>query len=180
MALLLPMIILLPDGSLMADTPSFTIDLEYESEQVYIPGDWNTIDTYNQTYSFDWGETFSSRLTVDLGFELRFEDILRSLDVDEKTVEPSLDLSLKSLVWDLSLVAQDTIDYTNEFNTPRKDVIEFGVDLNFVPFYLPTFKIESQRTLDIQDNMLFIEKSCKLYYLPLPLKVAENYVHRLL
>jgi hypothetical protein len=90
---------------------------------------------------------------VDLDFELQFEDVLRSLDVDEKTVEPSLDLFIKSYVWDLSLVAQDTIDYSNEFNVERKDAIEFGVELNLFPFYLPTLDVESQRLLDTQENL---------------------------
>jgi len=153
MALLLPMIILLPERPLMADSPSFSVDNTFEREQEYIPGDWNTIDTYTQEYSFNWTETFSARLDVDLTFELQLEDVIRSLDVDEKTVEPSLDLSFRSLVWDLSLLAQDTIDYTNEFNTPRKDSIEYGLELNLFPFYLPALSIESQRILDNQDNL---------------------------
>jgi len=137
----------------MADTPTFTIDNTFEREQEYIPGDWNTIDTITQEYSFNWAETYSARLDVDLTFEVQFEDIIRSLDVDEKTVEPSLDLSFRALTWDLTLTALDTIDYTNEFNTARRDVLEFDIELNLFPFYLPTFTIESQRILDTQDNL---------------------------
>ena len=152
-ALLLPMIIMLPDGSLMADSPSFSINNDIEREQTYIPGDWNTVDTITQQYSFNWSETYSSRLALDLGFELQFEDILRSLDVDEKTVEPSLELDIKSLIWDLSFVARDTIDFTNEYNVGRKDALEFGVELNLFPYYLPTLQIEKQRLIDIQENL---------------------------
>jgi len=153
MTLLLPMIIILPERPLMADSPSFNIDNTFEREQEYIPGDWNTTDTYTQEYSFNWSETFSARLEVDLNFELQLEDIIRSLDVDEKTLEPSLDLSFRSLVWDLSLLAKDTIDFTNEFNTPRKDSLEYGLELNLFPFYLPALSIELQRILDMQDNL---------------------------
>ena len=152
-AVFLTMIILLPDGSLMADVPRFSIDNSFEREQEYIPGDWNIVDTYNQTYTLDWGETYSSRLAVDMTFELEMEDIIRSLDVDEKHVTPSFELDLTGLVWDLNLFVQDTIEDSNEFNTPRKDALEFGLDLELYPLYLPPLKAQLQRLIDTQENL---------------------------
>jgi hypothetical protein len=144
---------MLPDGALMADSPTFSIYNEFEREQTYIPGDWNTVDTITQEYSLNWSETYSSRLALDIDFELQFEDVLRSLDVDQKTVEPSLDLNIKSLIWDLSLVALDTIDFTNEFNVKRKDALEYGAELDLFPYYLPTLQVKSQRLIDTQENL---------------------------
>ncbi|MDF1526273.1 MAG: hypothetical protein P1S59_08405 [bacterium] len=137
----------------MADAPSFSIDNSFESEQTYIPGDWNVVDTYNQVYTLDWAETYSSRLAVQVTFDLEMEDIIRSLDVDEKHVTPSFELDLTGLVWDLNFLVQDTIDYSNEFNTPRKDALEFGLDLDLSPLYLPPLKAQLQRLVDTQDNL---------------------------
>ena len=137
----------------MADVPRFSIDNSFESEQEYIPGDWNIVDTYNQTYTLDWGETYSSRLAVDMTFELEMEDIIRSLDVDEKRVTPSFELDLTGLVWDLNFFVQDTMEDSNEFNTPRKDALEFGLDLDLDPLYLPPLKAQLQRLIDTQDNL---------------------------
>ena len=152
-AVFLTMIILLPDGSLMADVPGFYIDNSFEREQEYIPGDWNIVDTYNQTYTLDWGETYSNRLAVDMTFELEMEDIIRSLDVDEKHVTPSFELDLTGLIWDLNFLVQDTIEDSNEFNTPRKDALEFGLDLELYPLYLPPLKAQLQRLIDTQENL---------------------------
>jgi len=152
-AVFLTMIILLPDGSLMADVPGFYIDNSFEREQEYIPGDWNIVDTYNQTYTLDWQETFSSRLAMGMTFKLEMEDIIKSLDVDEKHITPSFELDLISLVWNLNFLVQNTIDDSNEFNTPRKDALEFGLDLDLVPVYLPPLKAQLQRLIDIQENL---------------------------
>jgi len=147
------MIILLPDGSLMADVPGFSIDNSFEREQEYIPGDWNIVDTYNQVYTLDWQETYSSRLAVQMTFQLEMKDIIRSFDVDEKQLTPSFELDLSSLVWNLNFLVQDTIDLSNEFNMPRKDALEFGLDLGLSPLYLPPLKVQLQRLIDTQENL---------------------------
>jgi len=152
-AVLLTMIILLPDGSLMADVPGFSIDNSFEREQEYIPGDWNIVDTYNQVYTLDWQETYSSRLAVQMTFQLEMKDIIRSFDVDEKQLTPSFELDLSSLVWNLNFLVQDTIDLSNEFNMPRKDALEFGLDLGLSPLYLPPLKVQLQRLIDTQENL---------------------------
>jgi len=152
-AILLPMIIMIPDGFLMADAPGFSIDNSFEREQEYIPGGWNTVDTYNQSYTLDWQETYSSRLAVQMTFELEMEDIIRSLDVDDKHITPSFELDLTSLVWNLNFLVQDTIDYSNEFNMPRKDALEFGLDFDLSPLYLPPIKTQLQRLIDTQENL---------------------------
>ncbi len=152
-AILIPMIIMIPDGSLMADTPFFSIDNSFVSEQEYIPGGWNVVDTYNQLYTLDWQETYSSRLAVGVTFDLEMEDIHRSQDVDEKRVTPSFELDLASLVWNLNFLVQDTMDYSNEFNTPRKDAVEYGLDLDLFPFYLPELHVQFQRLIDTQENL---------------------------
>ncbi len=152
-AVLLTMIILLPDGSLMADAPGFSIDNSFEREQEYIPGGWNIVDTYNQVYTLDWQETYSSRLAVQMTFQLEMEDIIRSFDVDEKQLTPSFELDLSSLIWNLNFLVQDTIDLSNEFNMPRKDALEFGLDLGLSPLYLPPLKVQLQRLIDTQENL---------------------------
>lgn len=152
-AVLLTMIILLPDGSLMADAPGFSIDNSFERDQEYIPGGWNIVDTYNQVYTLDWQETYSSRLAVQMTFQLEMEDIIRSFDVDEKQLTPSFELDLSSLIWNLNFLVQDTIDLSNEFNMPRKDALEFGLDLGLSPLYLPPLKVQLQRLIDTQENL---------------------------
>ena len=141
-------------GVSAADAPTFSIDHRFEREQETIPGDWNITDTYTQLYTFDWGEKFSSRLDVNLTFEMEMEDVIRSLDVDEKEVIPSIQLDIGSLVWDLSILAEDTITYSNQFNFPRKDVVEFSVELNLVPMHkLPAITATAEQILDQQDNL---------------------------
>jgi hypothetical protein len=137
----------------MADAPGFSIDNSFEREQEYFPGDWSIVDTYSQLYTLDWGETYSSRLAVQMTFKLEMEDIIRSLDVDEKQITPSFELDLTGLVWSLNFLVQDTIDYSNEFNTPRKDALEFGLDLDLSPLYLPPIKAQFQNLIDTQDNL---------------------------
>ncbi len=146
-------IIVLPDSYLMADKPSFSISNSFQREQTYIPGDWDIVDSYSQDYSLGWSEVYSSRLMVDLTFNVKLEDNIRSLDIDDKTVTLSTDGSLTSLIWDLGFDLGDTITYTNEFNNPRSDEIEYGVDLNFNPFLLPPLKVKLQRLWDVQDQL---------------------------
>jgi hypothetical protein len=150
---LLPMMILISGGSLMADVPGFSIDNSFEREQEYIPGDWNIVDTFSQLYTLDWGETYSSRLAVQMTFMLKMEDIIRSLDVDNKQLTPSYQLGLTGLFYNLDFLVQDTIEYSNEFNIPRKDALEFALDLGLSPLYLPPLQAQFQNLIDTQDNL---------------------------
>jgi hypothetical protein len=85
----------------MADKPSFSISNSFQRDQTYIPGDWDIVDSYSQDYSLGWSEIYSSRLMVDLTFNVKLEDNIRSLGIDDKTVTLSTDGSLTSLIWDL-------------------------------------------------------------------------------
>lgn len=148
---------LLVCGPARADAPTFSIDNSVEREQEYFPSGWTTVDTYTQKYSLDWSEKYSSRLSLDLNFEVEAEDIIRSQDVDDKTITPHLELNVSKLITELSLVAEDTIEYTNEFNTPRYDNIEYGVDLSVTPlFKLPAIDSSLQRVVDDQTNLVDI------------------------
>jgi hypothetical protein len=139
----------------MADKPTFSINDSFEREQTYIPGpgDWDFVDTYNQEYSLGWSEVYSSRLSVGLNFKLQLEDVIQSFGVDNKTVTISTDGSLKSLIWDLGFDWKDKISYTNEFNIPRRDEIEYGLEFNFLPYYFPPFKMKIQRLWDEQESL---------------------------
>jgi hypothetical protein len=137
----------------MADKPSFSISNSFQRDQTYIPGDWDIVDSYSQDYSLGWSEIYSSRLMVDLTFNVKLEDNIRSLGIDDKIVTLSTDGSLTSLIWDLGFDLGDTITYTNEFNNPRKDEIEYGVDFSFNPFLLPPLKVKLQRLWDVQDQL---------------------------
>ena len=132
---------IMPDSNLMADSPTFSISNSFDRSEDYLLGDWSTVDTYSQDYSLTWGEVYSSRLKVDFRAKVKLEDIIRSLDIDEKTVTPSLDLNLSSFIWDLDIQVEDKIEYTNELNIPRRDEVEFGLDLNVAPFYFPPLEV---------------------------------------
>ncbi|MDF1527462.1 MAG: hypothetical protein P1S59_14640, partial [bacterium] len=70
---------IIPDGRLMADSPKFSISNDFAREETLLPGIESIIDTYNQDYRLSWSETYSSRLSFDVDFELEMEDIIRSL-----------------------------------------------------------------------------------------------------
>ncbi len=140
-------------GILLADAPGFSIDNSYEREQEFVVNDWVVTETFFQDYTFGWDETFSNRLDVNLEFDLTIEDIFISNDVDTKEVTPSLELDLSSIIWDLGLSAEDTIEYSNEFNKERKDAVELSVELNLVPNYLPTFDATLQKLVNEQENL---------------------------
>ncbi|MCK5352430.1 hypothetical protein KAJ77_07615, partial [bacterium] len=38
-------------------------------------------------------------------------------------------------------------------NTPRKDALEFGLDLDLFPLYLPPLKVQLQKLIDTQENL---------------------------
>ena len=145
-------ILFLP-GILLAGAPGFSIDNSYEREQEFVVNDWVVTETFGQDYTFDWDETFSNRLDVNLEFDLTVEDIFKSNDVDTKEVTPSLELDLSSVIWDLGFSAEDTIEYTNEFNKERKDAVEYSVELNLIPNYLPTFDATLQKLINDQQNL---------------------------
>jgi len=143
--------ILFPDRPLMADAPVFSAETSFEREQEYFPGDWSITDTYNQLFSLDWRELYSSRLEIQSSFELEIEDIFRSLDIDEKKLEPTLEIGVRGLSWNLDFLGSDTIDYSNEYNTPRGDSLEFALDLDLEPVYvLPSLSTKTQRLVDTQ------------------------------
>lgn len=145
-------ILFLP-GILLAGVPGFSIDNSYEREQEFVVDDWVVTETFGQDYTFDWDETFSDRLDVNLEFRLTIEDIFKSNDVDTKEVTPSLELDLSSIIWDLGFSAEDTIEYTNEFNKERKDALEFSAELDLAPDYLPTFNATLQKLINEQQNL---------------------------
>jgi len=145
-------ILLLP-GIVLAGAPGFSIDNSYEQEQEFVVNDWVVTETFGQDYNFDWNETFSNRLDVNLEFDLNVEDIFKSNDVDTKEVTPSLELDLSSVIWDLGFSAEDTIEYTNEFNKERKDAVEYSAQLNLIPNYLPTFDATLQKLINDQQNL---------------------------
>jgi hypothetical protein len=145
-------ILFLP-GILLAGVPGFSIDNSYEREQEFVVDDWVVTETFVQDYTFDWDETFSDRLDVNLEFRLTIEDIFKSNDVDTKEVTPSLELDLSSIIWDLGFSAEDTIEYTNEFNKERKDALEFSAELDLAPDYLPTFNATLQKLINEQQNL---------------------------
>ncbi len=145
-------ILFLP-GILLAGVPGFSIDNSYEREQEFVVDDWVVTETFVQDYTFDWDETFSDRLDVNLEFRLTIEDIFKSNDVDTKEVTPSLELDLTSIIWDLGFSAEDTIEYTNEFNKERKDALEFSAELDLAPDYLPTFNATLQKLINEQQNL---------------------------
>jgi hypothetical protein len=148
------MVTLAPNGgTVMADPPNLVITNGFTREQDWLQGEWNTNDTYNQSYSVDWSEAFSSRLAVDLQFKVDLEDTIRQLDVDDKRVTPSVKFGIRNPVWDMNLSVTDTIEYSNEFNNPRSDEIEYGVDFNLFIEYFPPFKLNLQKLLDKQDNL---------------------------
>jgi hypothetical protein len=150
---LVPIIVLASERSLMADKMEFSIASDFEREEILLPGVESIVDTYSQDFQLNWAETYSSRLNVDLSFDLELEDIIRSLDVDEKTVTPSFEISMTSTIWDLSYFIQDKIIYSNEFNTARRDEIEFSLDISVEPFYLPPLNSSLQRLIDLQPNL---------------------------
>jgi hypothetical protein len=137
----------------MADSPTFSISNSFEREQTYIPGDWDIVDAYTQNYSLGWSEVYSSRLNVDLNFGVNLKDNIRSLDVDNKEIKLSFDGSLESQIWTVGFNLEDTISYSNELNVPRRDEIQYGVDLDLFPFFLPPFKLKLQRLWDEQDSL---------------------------
>jgi len=145
-------ILFLP-GILLAGAPGFSIDNSYELEQEFVVNDWVVTETFGQDYTFDWDETFSDRLDVNLEFKLTIEDIFKSNDVDIKEVTPSLELDLSSIIWNLGFSAEDTIEYTNEFNKERKDALEFSAELDLAPVYSPTFNATLQKLINEQQNL---------------------------
>lgn len=146
-------VVLLFPGILMAAAPGFSLDNSYEREIEFVNNDWNVTKTYSQNYTLDWSHKFSDRLDVNLEFGLTVEDIFKSKDVDTKEIVPTIELDLSGLVWDLGFTAQDTIEYTNEFNKERKDAIELSTELNLVPYYMPSFDATFQKLINDQENL---------------------------
>ncbi len=147
------LLVLLSPGILLAGAPGFSLDNSYERESEFINSDWNIQKTYSQDYTLDWSHKFSDRLDVNLEFDLTVEDIFKSKDVDTKEIIPTIELDMSGVVWDIGFTAQDTIEYTNEFNKERKDAIELSTELNLVPFFMPTFDATFQKLINDQENL---------------------------
>ncbi len=138
-------LVILP-GPARGEAPSFNFENTWEHEDSRESGSWSSTDTIKQEYNLGWDLTVSPRLEMETNFQLATEDIIKSRDVDTKKVTPSLDVSFHWDVADLTLTAKDEISWTNEFGTPRKDVIDLGLELDFSPFLFPppinlTYKI---------------------------------------
>jgi hypothetical protein len=142
-------------GVAFADSPTFSIDNSLEREEEYFPAGWVTTDTFEQKYTLEWAEEYSSRLKLDMKLEIESEDIIRSQDVDNKTLKPSFEFSIANLIVEFDFSVEDTIEYTNEFNTPRRDNIEFSAELEITPvFKLPALDSQLQRVIDQQGNLV--------------------------
>lgn len=144
---------LLLSGTVLADAPTFTLDNGYEREQEYDPNDWIVTERYLQLYTLHWGETFTDRLEVDLEYQLALEDIHNSEDVDTKTVSPYFDIAVINPYWDLNFVAEDVIEYTNEFNKARKDEVQYSAQFGLFPKLFPAFQITYDQLQNTQENL---------------------------
>jgi hypothetical protein len=132
---------------------TFTIDNKVERTQELNAGIWVYSDLINQSYQLKWNYAFSSRLKAGTVFKLTMDDTLKSQDIDTKTVTPSVEITLDSVVWDLTFTAKDSAVFSNEFNTPRHDTIDAGVDLSLTPFLLPALKASYKVNDDYQKDL---------------------------
>jgi hypothetical protein len=137
----------------LADRPIFTIDNSYDRNESYDPNGVVVTETFSQNYSLDWTESITDRLDASLIFKLTMDDTHASEGVDTKNVSPTFDLNLLNPIWDLTLTVQDNIEYSNEFNSARKDAIEYGVELNLLPYILPPLSATYRVAVDDQENL---------------------------